>query len=735
MRTAPLLVAFLCSPLLAQAPAKGAAPSAPVAPTSPPGLREVVFDEPGDGSLWASAPGWKAEFAPGHCTFVPYFGGSAPRDFPLDFRLQSVTVGGEALQLVDPIPSRDGTVVTFDRGAVREVYELGLAGIEQKFRFDQLPGRGALDFTIATTSDLQPRATAAGLRFGNEFGGVTYSRAVAIDARGERCELATAWRDGAIHFTVPAAFVAAAAMPLWIDPKITPTLPVGGPGYPVSGTDLAFDPSANEYQCVWSVAFSQTDHDIYLQRLDATFAPIGTTLTIDSTTESWRAPNIANLNLYDRFLVVADAAAAGVDFVGARITQAGSSSPAGPKFQIEGPTAQGNLGLGAGAPDVGGDPVLAGPTYWTVVFESYPGQDADVWFRQVRSDGTLVGNAPTAVATTPQRESRPRISKTDGVAPASSQAWGLTYLVTYTEFWGGSITWNGQWIATPRFLALGGNVHSTCDISSPTDDRGGREFLLVRDGSLVNTDLDVFGTVLDRAMNVVVPERDLSVIALSPTEAAKPQARPMVDCDGTRFAVGFQHVYGPADVDVHMATFMHADGNLGLVCHDEVAAASTTHNEAFHGLCATHSAGGAPIHYALAWAREVSSSVAMIEGALYDGRLAAPEFTTRTTGCGGITLAHQGVFAPGSSITFTITGATGLPGFVAGLPVTLPIPGCGGCLQGVYGSTLITNALTVNVPAAAGFVGITFAFQGFDLGAGPCFGAVRLTDTIDATIR
>ena len=63
----------------------------------------LLFDQPGDGHVWASSPGWKASFGPSGYTFIPFLGSDAPQNYPLNLRLDQVTLQGEEL-----FPERPG---------------------------------------------------------------------------------------------------------------------------------------------------------------------------------------------------------------------------------------------------------------------------------------------------------------------------------------------------------------------------------------------------------------------------------------------------------------------------------------------------------------------------------------------------------------------------------------------------------------------------------------------------
>jgi hypothetical protein len=138
--------------------------------------------------------------------------------------------------------------------------------------------------------------------------------------------------------------------------------------------------------------YSATDSDLYAQRLDISRNLLGSTMTIDFTAEAWRKPAIACLNLYDRFLIVAEVSADNVSpfWVGGRRITAGPSAVLHAKFDVSKAGAPGHYANDSMNPDVGGDPVLVGPTYFTVVCEAgYSNSDHDILLKQVQEDGTL----------------------------------------------------------------------------------------------------------------------------------------------------------------------------------------------------------------------------------------------------------------------------------------------------------------------------------------------------------
>src|SRR5690606_20321402 len=95
------------------------------------------FDTPGDGRIWAVGATFKASFGPDGFVYVPFFGSDAPRNYPVKFALRAVRVGGESVPFAATAnATRDARRVTFDRGPVREIYDLDVDSVEQTFVVD-----------------------------------------------------------------------------------------------------------------------------------------------------------------------------------------------------------------------------------------------------------------------------------------------------------------------------------------------------------------------------------------------------------------------------------------------------------------------------------------------------------------------------------------------------------------------------------------------------------------------
>lgn len=704
-------------------------PAAPLAhsavPTWPVGA--VLTDRAADGTLWAAAATWKASFGTEGVAFVPWLGSQAPRNLPTRFALRCATVNGTAiLAAAGPATlSPTGSIVSFARGPMHEDYVLTAAGIEQQFHFDALPQRGTLRLELAVASEFAVAATDTGHRFTHALGTFEYGRAVALDSRGARCPVPVVWDGSALALTVPAEFVAAAKLPLVVDPLIGNVVTLPTANTPQSAACIAYDASLQQYIACYERAFSLTDSDVYLQRFNASLQPIDL-LAADLTGVSWRKCRIANLEAYDRFLTVAEVSNgnAGISWVGGRILDAATATH-GPQFQISA------MASSCRSPDVGGDGNPATPTYFTVVYENvYAANDRDVYLRQVAFDGTLRTNQ--VVANSTDDEHSPAISRTDGWESFQSQFWTVAWRREWNLFgqtwvanfdWNGNLRTSGSPLAAPAMETLGSRRLA---LSSPTLANQGRRVLVCDTTNDASNGPLVRGAVVDGQLNLVAPLATL---------AAAMMTEPSADTDGVRFALAYTSLFGNwpnvTDRDVVVRTF----GLVGnhLVQQDETYVAYSGTEEFGPSICSTRVAAGA--EYALAWSHDLTATSTRLEAVRYRGT-AAGGVGIRSTGCGPLTWSFTGDVRIGASATFTLAQYTGLCGWAIGFPTSAPVPNCPSCVQGTSAlGTALGAVTTVSIPAHAAFVGTTLALQGFDFGGGPCLGAVSLSHTADLLVR
>lgn len=95
----------------------------------------VLFDEPGDGAHWALGHSYKASGDATGLLFVPLVGSASDGGATARFSLESIAVGGTALDLEPASVRRDGPSLVLDRGPLVERYEFSLDSVEQVIEF------------------------------------------------------------------------------------------------------------------------------------------------------------------------------------------------------------------------------------------------------------------------------------------------------------------------------------------------------------------------------------------------------------------------------------------------------------------------------------------------------------------------------------------------------------------------------------------------------------------------
>ncbi|MBL8753775.1 MAG: hypothetical protein JNK15_10785 [Planctomycetes bacterium] len=716
-------------PLLAQTPMP--LPNAPHAPADLPWPTDrVLTDAPGDGSIWAMTAAWKAGFDDHGAVFVPFLGSDVP-SAPTTFTLRSVRAGDASVAVGDAMPQLDGQRVSFARGDVVERYDLRQAGIEQSFVFANLPNRGELQVEIAVQTALEHRLDGRDHCFVGAAGGTRYGGAIAIDARGERLPIVTAWTGEALRLTVPAAFVQSAELPLVIDPLIGTlwSLPTTTSAVALSSTDLAWDDSLQQFFVTYERAFSLTDHDVYVAWLDASMQPQGL-LTIDFTSTCWSRPRVATLEAHDVGCVVAETSTGNVSpFNIAKRRFFGGVAPT--TMPVQSLSAIGNIDRTT--PDIGGDADPTGPSNFLMVF-SY----SDTTTGEGGMSGSTFNATGTEIAYAPLNnalgsELRPAVSKHCGAPGSPNAGWSIVYRHEVP----GQITGclmhsfvyrSGQKRTNPAVAVQVGpttpNAGSDWDVSPPTTGSPANYMCVERRLDTATLLHKLHGHVFTDTGAAVLPSSQLLT-------STNNRANPVVTTDGTRFVVANSTEFANNDHDVSVHTWALVGGVLDL--HDFAVVSYSGDADVHPAVCAM--TGTSHNDYGLAWIHQ-SGNQWSVQAQRYFG-VESGGFTTRTTGCGGLNIFALGSTAIGDQFGIGLSGLGGLPGFLVGPPVTYTLPGCTGCTIGADQILLTGNQVVVTVPVDVGLVGAVLSFQGLQLlaGAGPCLGQFELSDTIDVRVR
>ena len=580
------------------------------------GREHFQLDTGPDGALWAFGGTYKARFDPSGAQYTPFFGSSAPRNFPVDFQLSEITVGGQPLVLdVSAHPYFEGDTAVFDRASVEERYDLALGSMEQLFVFDSLPGAGELIVRMDVVSDLAGSDAGEAIEFTNELGSVRYGRATVLDNAGRAELVPTNFVDGQIVIRVPATFVAEAQFPLTIDPVVSTFSINDDPSDDDSAPDVAYDEDNARFLVCWQRVFSASDRDVWAELRGATGTAIANSgAYIDFTSSDWTSPAVANKRIGTQFLVVAERGVyPDTDIYGR--TREADSNTMGTQFQIS--TGSGDKRN----PDVGGDPHTSGPTYYCVVWERAftIAVDHDIHARLVRGNSSLVGSGVVSIDNSGSTYDKyPRVSNSDGTPSASSQRWNIVWQRQFSssdwDIRGAQVSWSGTIVSSSFSLDFSSADDRFPVASSPLDyqDDDARLWMAAyrREGP---SDYNIEATVWRG--DTYINDRNISSLHSS---ASQDQYDPDIDTNGKHFTISWSELFGSSttDRDVYAGSF--------YVSGDQIHASESRINLAFSGDvetqvrgCARHSAGLTSDWIMYVW-RDGDFGDGDIEGAVYE---------------------------------------------------------------------------------------------------------------------
>jgi fibronectin type 3 domain-containing protein len=413
----------------------------------------------------------------------------------LSWNLTEIRAGKTVLAQGGDAPARakpEERTVSFDRGAVEERYFLRPDALEQSFVIRSLPG-GAGDITVSgrITTNLEPPAEGSSgprLAFTSQGHEVLWvSEAVALDAAGNRQELALSYSSGVVSMTVPASWVAGATLPITVDPLM------GGPvvidpsiaatvgqvnGVPVRITDVCYNQTQNEFFVVWNEQFgaSAFAFDVYAQRVSATGNLIGSEIAISPSGDGEYEPAVSWASSVNRYLVAwrddpADNASDADQFIAGRVL-----NPDGtfftPAFVLDDVTGQ----------DFGPSLAFDGTNWFCVFTNVVSSTDTNVIGRFVATDGS-----PGTVVSLD--------TDTDLAAAPAVDVAGGTYLVAWQKGPpGGPMSIAARTMNTSGTLSAVKIVdQTTADCRAPDVSADGTQFLVVWQQAASPTDHNVVG--------------------------------------------------------------------------------------------------------------------------------------------------------------------------------------------------------------------------------------------------
>jgi hypothetical protein len=561
----------------------------------------VYFDEPGDGSIHARGNSYTGAFDAGGATFTPLFGAEAPRDYPMTFHLDTASIGADAIDVASSAsPARDGARISFERGAITELYELTPAGMEQEFVIARPIGHGDLSLRIRVDTDLAVRDSGDGLEFANDIGAVRYSRAEVVDARGTRVAAATTWAAGVVDIHVDGAFLEQAEFPVTVDPLIY-SFQITNASTDEFAPDVAFDYQSQRFLVAYLERLSATSYHVWASEFNSNGSPVAGSLELIASSSLQQGfvsatsrVHVANNAAAHQFLIVWSQSQGSPLTTSTRIfarPYAASTFALGPAFAVSA-----DDGVTRINPDVGGDTLYPGTSNYLVVWEKADSAAAHAIEAQlVSQSGTLVG-APFTVSIPGYVNSVPSISKSDGQPPIASMAWTIVWQLQFSatdhDIYAAQVGRAGN-VIQPAFAIDAGTANDTNPaVSSLVGGQGTapREYLVTFERDMGGRH-DIFGAL--RQGIAVVNEQDLTTLEQGTT--AEDNTLSSVDTDGASFAVLCSQAFGAAH-NVYFARFTPVGAHLEVQGEYEIAPLDGS--ESFRSrISSTYSGGGSDYRF------------------------------------------------------------------------------------------------------------------------------------------
>ncbi|MCU0863931.1 MAG: hypothetical protein MUC36_09075 [Planctomycetes bacterium] len=741
-----LLAAVLCpvlvSSVLAQAPGglqpplrttdAGATLPVEVAADLATDLPGLLVDAPTPDTTWALGERYKARVTAEGLQFHALPGPDLPL-VPVQLRLQRVTIGALELPLATEKRADDGTTCTLDHQSLRERLDLRAEGVEQSFHFDALPARGELVIRIGVATELPVQPQRDCVQFGAERHGVHYGAAVAFDGSGRRRALPSTWTDGALQIVVPADFVAAAQLPLVVDPLVSA---VAVSAWTASSSfsllrgfdhpDVSFDPVNGRWLVVWHRRTAADDSDIFGRMFDTSWTAVGSLRAIDISTANWERPAVAYRAKHAEWIVVSNVVHHPSWSKGIVVRRVPVIGPMLAWYYLQ-PIASTSLLALFDGPVVGADPYVGAEAavsvvaWWDLTGVRFCTIDDNWVVGPIRTLSTGGSVSEVAISKS-NREGRWLLGWTERVA-VDAMTVSYRHSAAFLDFYGNLIPVGGG--ATSFPVAVTPDWHAVIDnglrVSSP--DLQGAYTVAYQRGSPSR----VFVHQIT-ADGTVGPANSLE--SLAPGWGA-PGLDMGLETDGVRT----------------LAVKMEGSGVRGvLLAADPTSGAFTSHDDfVTSGTLGTTAVGVASEYlsrrtdqitpFAIATAH-VTGAQTRIELVGYRGYSPAQGYTTVATACGSLLPIQHNSVPPAIGNTIQVNLLTTFPmvGFLFGRPTWMPLTGICPCGIGVSGTVIPGPTATIPVPLDVSIVGSLWSIQGFTQQSGPCFGTVSYSNTIDIRI-
>ena len=349
--------------------------------------RNRLYYQTSGGSTWVRGKTYKAEVTASGFTYIPFLGSSAPRNYPVSFRLERASLGGRSIELSELANvSRTGDRVVLDRGPVEVIYDFAVESVEQSFALDVAGATSDLVLELEVSTELEGAPQGGAFTFGNDLGGMRYSEAIVLDGSGRSAGVPTELNESRLTLTVPASFLRTATGPILVDPLYT-TFTVDDVSGFQRDVDVTYSVGTDRFFYVYEDQFSGSDVDIY--GTDVTsggLSPRGNYM--DFGAEDWTDPSAASVASANKSLVVARSSGSPGNYIVGRTWNFGSGSFDAGSVQLTTPSTT----VTVSQPDVGGTSTASANARFVVVWNANFGSDSDAQGAVVMPDGTFASS-------------------------------------------------------------------------------------------------------------------------------------------------------------------------------------------------------------------------------------------------------------------------------------------------------------------------------------------------------